>query len=143
MVGEEVSGEAGGQAGEGCVECTVDNQVLSVSNNTSRSLVSCSAQPLNTLARVWSWVVAHSPPVCPISFRFMEEKLRQKDTLIEKLRLKNTTIKAQIAKMEQQLAHKEEMGEVGGCCRFSQISTVPYHSALLSITLCMIVHDCI
>lgn len=34
--------------------------------------------------------------------RFMEEKLRQKDTVIEKLRLKNSTIKAQIAKMEQQ-----------------------------------------
>lgn len=50
----------------------------------------------------------------------MEEKLRQKDTVIEKLRLKNTTTKAYIAKMEQQLAHKEEMGEVlhlvrGGC----------------------------
>jgi hypothetical protein len=42
----------------------------------------------------------------------MEEKLRQKDTVIEKLRLKNTTTKAYIAKMEQQLAHKEEMGEV-------------------------------
>jgi hypothetical protein len=42
----------------------------------------------------------------------MEEKLRQKDSVIEKLRLKNSTIKAQIVKMEQQLAHKEEMGEV-------------------------------
>jgi hypothetical protein len=42
----------------------------------------------------------------------MEEKLRQKDTIIEKLRLKNSTIKAQIGKMEHMLAHKEEMGEV-------------------------------
>jgi hypothetical protein len=42
----------------------------------------------------------------------MEEKLRQKDTTIEKLRLKNSTIKAQIGKMEHMLAHKEEMGEV-------------------------------
>jgi hypothetical protein len=53
--------------------------------------------------------------------RFMEEKLRQKDTLIEKLRLKNTTIKAQIAKMEQQLAHKEEMGEVLHLVDFDQL----------------------
>jgi hypothetical protein len=44
--------------------------------------------------------------------KFMEEKLRAKDTLIEKLRLKNSTIKAQINKLEYQLAHKEEMGEV-------------------------------
>lgn len=44
--------------------------------------------------------------------RFMEEKLRQKDTTIEKLRLKNSTVKAQISKMEHMLAHKEEMGEV-------------------------------
>lgn len=42
----------------------------------------------------------------------MEEKLRQKDTVIEKLRLKNMTTKAYITKMEHQLAHKEEMGEV-------------------------------
>ncbi len=32
--------------------------------------------------------------------------------VIEKLRLKNSTVKAQITKLEQQLAHKEEMGEV-------------------------------
>jgi hypothetical protein len=32
--------------------------------------------------------------------------------LIEKLSLKNTTYKAAIAKLEVQLAHKEEMGEV-------------------------------
>ena len=53
-----------------------------------------------------------SPPLCD---RFMEEKLRQKDTMIEKLRLKNSTIKAQIGKMEHMLAHKEEMGEVRSC----------------------------
>lgn len=53
--------------------------------------------------------------------RFMEEKLRQKDTMIEKLRLKNTTTKAQIAKMEQQLAHKEEMGEVLHLVDFDQL----------------------
>lgn len=53
--------------------------------------------------------------------RFMEEKLRQKDTVIEKLRLKNSTIKAQITKMEQQLAHKEEMGEVLHLVDFDQL----------------------
>mmetsp|Transcript_17568 Transcript_17568/g.30149 ORF Transcript_17568/g.30149 Transcript_17568/m.30149 type:complete len:351 (-) Transcript_17568:663-1715(-) len=53
--------------------------------------------------------------------RFMEEKLRQKDSVIEKLRLKNSTIKAQIVKMEQQLAHKEEMGEVLHLVDFDQL----------------------
>ena len=51
----------------------------------------------------------------------MEEKLRQKDTFIEKLRLKNTTTKAQIAKLEAQLAHKEEMGEVLHLVDFDQL----------------------
>ena len=60
------------------------------------------------------------PPTLPFA-RFMEEKLRQKDTSIEKLRLKNSTIKAQIAKMEQMLAHKEEMGEVLHLVDFDQL----------------------
>ena len=51
----------------------------------------------------------------------MEEKLRTKDTLIEKLRLKNSTTKAQISKLEQQLAHKEEMGEVLHLGDFDQL----------------------
>jgi hypothetical protein len=51
----------------------------------------------------------------------MEEKLRQKDTLTEKLRLKNSTIKAQIVKLEHQLAHKEEMGEVLHLVDFDQL----------------------
>ncbi|KAG1678903.1 hypothetical protein FOA52_003572 [Chlamydomonas sp. UWO 241] len=53
--------------------------------------------------------------------RFLEEKLRQKDTTIEKLRLKNSTIKAQISKMELMLAHKEEMGEVLHLVDFDQL----------------------
>lgn len=53
--------------------------------------------------------------------RFMEDKLRQKDTMIEKLRLKNTTMKAQIQKLEQQLQHKEEMGEVLHLVDFDQL----------------------
>jgi hypothetical protein len=42
----------------------------------------------------------------------METQIHDKEVLIEKLSLKNTTYKAAIAKLEAQLAHKEEMGEV-------------------------------
>jgi hypothetical protein len=45
--------------------------------------------------------------------RYMESVAYSKDAMIEKLRLKNVTLKSQIAKMEQQLQQKEEMGEVG------------------------------
>lgn len=38
--------------------------------------------------------------------RYMEEKLRQKDSMIEKLRLKNATLKTHIKKVEVQLKHK-------------------------------------
>jgi hypothetical protein len=38
--------------------------------------------------------------------------VHDKGVLIEKLTLKNTTFKAAITKLEAQLAHKEEMGEV-------------------------------
>lgn len=51
-------------------------------------------------------------PLCPP--RFMEAQIHDKEVLIEKLTLKNTTNKAAIAKLEAQLAHKEEMGEVRG-----------------------------
>ena len=40
----------------------------------------------------------------------MEEKLRQKDAGKEKLRLKNKTLKTQLAKVDAQLRQKEEMG---------------------------------
>jgi len=53
--------------------------------------------------------------------RYMEEKLRAKDTMIEKLRLKNVTLKTQIQKMEQQLQQKEEMGEVLHVIDFDQL----------------------
>jgi hypothetical protein len=46
--------------------------------------------------------------------RFCEDQIHDKEVLIEKLSLKNTTYKAAIAKLEVQLAHKEEMGEVRG-----------------------------
>ncbi|GLI64940.1 hypothetical protein VaNZ11_008341 [Volvox africanus] len=53
--------------------------------------------------------------------RFLEDKLRQKDATADKLRLKNTTTKALITKLEHQLAHKEEMGEVLHLVDFDQL----------------------
>eukprot|EP00743_Colponemidia_sp_Colp-15_P001449 GILK01001588.1.p1 GENE.GILK01001588.1~~GILK01001588.1.p1 ORF type:complete len:344 (+),score=82.85 GILK01001588.1:66-1097(+) len=43
--------------------------------------------------------------------RYLEDKMREKDSLIEKLRLKNLTLKTQIQKAEGQLRQKEEMGD--------------------------------
>ncbi|KAJ1618271.1 hypothetical protein T492DRAFT_604584 [Pavlovales sp. CCMP2436] len=53
--------------------------------------------------------------------RYMEDKQRTKDAAIEKLRLKNQTLKAQIQKIEQQLQLKEEMGEVLHVIDFDQL----------------------
>lgn len=53
--------------------------------------------------------------------RYMEEKLRQKDAMIEKLRLKNATLKTHIKKVEIQLKHKEEMGDVLHYIDFHQL----------------------
>lgn len=41
----------------------------------------------------------------------MEDKERAKDALIGKLTLKNTSLKAQIAKADTQIKHKEDMGD--------------------------------
>jgi len=49
--------------------------------------------------------------------RFLEDKIHDKEVMVEKLSLKNTTFKAAIAKLEAQVAHKEEMGEVSTICR--------------------------
>jgi len=43
--------------------------------------------------------------------RYFEDKLKQVDAVIEKLRLKNSTLKSQINKIEMQLAQKEEVGD--------------------------------
>jgi len=43
--------------------------------------------------------------------RYFEDKLKQVDSVIEKLRLKNSTLKSQITKIEVQLAQKEEVGD--------------------------------
>jgi chromosome segregation ATPase len=53
--------------------------------------------------------------------RYMEDKQRTKGAAIEKLRLKNTTLKTQIGKIEQQLQLKEEMGEVLHVIDFDQL----------------------
>ena len=43
--------------------------------------------------------------------RYFGDKLEQIDTVLEKLRLKNSTLKSQIHKIEHQLSQKEESGE--------------------------------
>ena len=53
--------------------------------------------------------------------RYMEEKLRHRDGMIEKLRLKNSTIKAQLQKAEAQMKQKEEMGDVLHYIDFHQL----------------------
>jgi hypothetical protein len=44
--------------------------------------------------------------------RYFDDKLKQIDAIIEKLRLKNSTLKSQINKIETVLAQKEEVGDV-------------------------------
>lgn len=62
---------------------------------------------------------------CEISaekvIRFYEDKLKSRDTLIEKLRLKNTTMRVVKKKLAIQLKQKEEMGEVLHEVDFSQL----------------------
>ncbi|XP_063294040.1 coiled-coil domain-containing protein 113 [Pelobates fuscus] len=44
--------------------------------------------------------------------RYLEEKTRTRDSLVDKLRLKNASLKVQKKKLQLQLKQKEEMGEV-------------------------------
>ena len=53
--------------------------------------------------------------------RYFEEKLKAKDSMIEKLRLKNATLKSQIHKVENQLSQKEEIGDVLHYIDFHQL----------------------
>jgi hypothetical protein len=53
--------------------------------------------------------------------RYLEEKLKMKDSIIEKLRLKNATLKSQIHKVEKQLSQKEEIGDVLHYIDFHQL----------------------
>mmetsp|Transcript_35804 Transcript_35804/g.82925 ORF Transcript_35804/g.82925 Transcript_35804/m.82925 type:complete len:353 (-) Transcript_35804:181-1239(-) len=53
--------------------------------------------------------------------KYMEDKLKNRDSMIDKLKLKNVTIKAQIQKVENQLKQKEEMGDVLHYIDFHQL----------------------
>jgi|MDTA01.2.fsa_nt_gb chromosome segregation ATPase len=53
--------------------------------------------------------------------RYMEEKLRAKAAVAEKLRLKNATLKQQYTKVEASLQQKEDMGEVLHVIDFDQL----------------------
>lgn len=53
--------------------------------------------------------------------RYFEEKLRQKDSMVDKLKLKNQALKIQIQKLDKQLGEKEEMGEVLHAIDFDQL----------------------
>lgn len=53
--------------------------------------------------------------------KYIEDKLRARDTTIEKLRLKNSTLKVQKRKLHMQLKQKEEMGEVLHEVDFNQL----------------------
>jgi chromosome segregation ATPase len=53
--------------------------------------------------------------------RYFEDKLKAIDAVIEKLRLKNSTLKSQIAKIEAQLSQKEEIGDVLHYIDFHQL----------------------
>ncbi|KAK9866184.1 hypothetical protein WJX84_000755 [Apatococcus fuscideae] len=53
--------------------------------------------------------------------KYLEDRIRSKDTMIEKLRLKNANLKAQTHKLELQLLHKEDMGEMLHGVDFDQL----------------------
>jgi len=53
--------------------------------------------------------------------RYMEDKLKEKDSAIEKLRLKNVTLKTLIQKVDSQLKQKEEMGDALHFIDFHQL----------------------
>lgn len=53
--------------------------------------------------------------------RYFEDKVKKVDAVIEKLRLKNASLKSQISKVESQLAQKEEVGDVLHYIDFHQL----------------------
>lgn len=53
--------------------------------------------------------------------KYMEDKLKGRDAMIDKLKLKNVTLKAQIQKVEQQLKQKEELGDALHYIDFHQL----------------------
>ena len=53
--------------------------------------------------------------------RYFEDKLKNVDAVIEKLRLKNSTIKSQLTKVEAQLNQKQEVGDALHYIDFHQL----------------------
>lgn len=53
--------------------------------------------------------------------RYLDEVLKAKDSMVEKLRLRNATLKSQIHKVEKQLSQKEEIGDVLHYIDFHQL----------------------
>jgi|EP01047_Picozoa_sp_COSAG01_P011671 hypothetical protein len=53
--------------------------------------------------------------------RYFEEKLRQNDSVVDKLKLKNQALKIQIQKLDKQLGEKEEMGQALSAIDFDQL----------------------
>lgn len=53
--------------------------------------------------------------------RWMDERLKSKDAVIEKLRLKNSTLRTRIAKLKSQLKQKQEVGGVLHYIDFHQL----------------------
>jgi hypothetical protein len=53
--------------------------------------------------------------------RYFEDKVKQVDAIIEKLRLKNSTLKSQISKLEHQMTQKEEIGDALHYIDFHQL----------------------
>mmetsp|Transcript_9653 Transcript_9653/g.23530 ORF Transcript_9653/g.23530 Transcript_9653/m.23530 type:complete len:335 (+) Transcript_9653:49-1053(+) len=64
---------------------------------------------------------APGKPLADKVVHFLEDKLRTKDSVCDKLTLKNAALKQQILKLENQLQHKEEMGEVLHVIDFDQL----------------------
>jgi DNA repair exonuclease SbcCD ATPase subunit len=53
--------------------------------------------------------------------RYFEDKIKQVDSVLEKLRLKNFALKSQINKIEHQLSQKEEIGDILHYIDFHQL----------------------
>ena len=53
--------------------------------------------------------------------KYFDDKFKHRDVIIDKLRLKNTTLKANIQKLEHQLTQKEEVGDVLHYIDFHQL----------------------
>jgi chromosome segregation ATPase len=64
---------------------------------------------------------ASGKPISEKVIHSLEEKLRIKDSMVDKLNFKNGSLKQEISKLENQQQHKEEMGEVLHAIDFDQL----------------------